>query len=126
MTTPFAGDPDAGGLAADRLRDIESVTDAALSRLDEQALLNALVERVKEVLQADTAAVLLLDERAGQLVATAASGIDGPPFIRCPPLLDGQVIRVHPIRHDRTRELGAFANPKGRPRRKNSAIGNTS
>jgi transposase InsO family protein len=38
---------------------------------------------------------------------------------------DGKVIRVHPIRHDRARELGAFANPKGRPRRKNSAIGNT-
>lgn len=30
---------------------------------------------------------------------------------------DGHVIRVHPIRHDRSRELGAFANPKGRPRR---------
>jgi hypothetical protein len=30
---------------------------------------------------------------------------------------DGKVIRVHPIRHDRPRELGAFANPKGRPRR---------
>jgi hypothetical protein len=27
---------------------------------------------------------------------------------------DGHVIRVHPIRHDRTRELGAFANPKER------------
>jgi transposase InsO family protein len=38
---------------------------------------------------------------------------------------DGQVIRIHPVRHDRSRELGAFANPKGRPRRKNSAIGNT-
>jgi transposase InsO family protein len=36
---------------------------------------------------------------------------------------DGKVIRVHPIRHDRSRELGAFANPKGRPRRKNSAAG---
>jgi hypothetical protein len=32
VTTPFAGDPDAEGLAADRLRDIDSVTDAALSR----------------------------------------------------------------------------------------------
>jgi transposase InsO family protein len=31
---------------------------------------------------------------------------------------DGQVIRVHPVRHDRSRELGAFANPNGRPRRK--------
>jgi hypothetical protein len=30
--------------------------------------------------------------------------------------VDGKVIRVHPIRHDRSRELGAFANPKGRPR----------
>ncbi len=39
---------------------------------------------------------------------------------------DGKLIRVHPIRHDRARELGAFANPKGRPRRKNSAIGNVS
>ncbi len=36
---------------------------------------------------------------------------------------DGVVIRLHPIRHDRARELGAFANPKGRARRKNSAIG---
>ena len=39
---------------------------------------------------------------------------------------DGKLIRVHPIRHDRNRELGAFANPKGRPRRKNSATGNVS
>jgi transposase InsO family protein len=38
--------------------------------------------------------------------------------------IDGKVIRVHPIRHDRAKELGAFANPKGRPRRKNSATGN--
>ena len=37
---------------------------------------------------------------------------------------DGKIIRVHPIRHDRARELGAFANPNGRPRRKNSATGN--
>jgi phosphoserine phosphatase RsbU/P len=76
VTIPFAGDSDAGGLAADRLRDIESLTDAALSRLDEYALLSALVERVKEVLRADTAAVLLLDQSARQLIATAASGIE--------------------------------------------------
>jgi transposase InsO family protein len=35
--------------------------------------------------------------------------------------VDDQVIRVHPIRHDRSRELGAFANPKGRPHRSNAA-----
>jgi hypothetical protein len=34
---------------------------------------------------------------------------------------DGRVIRVHPIRHDRSRELGAFANPNGRPRKKTPA-----
>jgi hypothetical protein len=37
---------------------------------------------------------------------------------------DGKLIRIHPIRHDRSRGLGAFASPKGRPRRKNSATGN--
>jgi sigma-B regulation protein RsbU (phosphoserine phosphatase) len=61
---------------ADRLRDIEAVTDAALSRLDEQALLATLLERVKKVLGADTATVLLLDRSARQLVATAASGLE--------------------------------------------------
>ncbi len=67
--------PDARDAATDRLRDIEAVTDAALSRLDEQALLETLLERVKKALQADTAAVLLLDHSARQLVATAASGL---------------------------------------------------
>ena len=76
MTLPSARDPGARRVSGGRLRDIEAVTDAALSRLDEQSLLRALVERVKKVLQADTAAVLLLDRSAGQLVATAASGIE--------------------------------------------------
>jgi serine phosphatase RsbU (regulator of sigma subunit) len=76
VAVSFTRDPDAEGAAAGRLRDVESLTDAALSRLDEQSLLKALLERVKNVLQADTAAVLLLDEHAGQLVATAASGIE--------------------------------------------------
>jgi sigma-B regulation protein RsbU (phosphoserine phosphatase) len=73
---PSARDPDVQGVPADRLRGIEALADAALSRLDEQSLLKALLERVKKVLQADTAAVLLLDRSAGQLVATAASGIE--------------------------------------------------
>src|SRR5260370_41233194 len=61
---------------AEKLRDIQSITDAALSALDPQALLHVLVDRVKETLQADTAAVLLLDRPSGQLVATAASGLE--------------------------------------------------
>jgi phosphoserine phosphatase RsbU/P len=73
---PSARDPGERRVNVSRLRDIEAVTDAALSRLDEQSLLRALLERVKKVLQADTAAVLLLDQSAGQLVATAASGIE--------------------------------------------------
>jgi phosphoserine phosphatase RsbU/P len=76
VNLPADGDPHALGVPTGRLRDIEAVTDAALSRLDEQALLNALLERVKGVLRADTAAVLLLDQSASRLVATAASGIE--------------------------------------------------
>ena len=61
---------------ADKLRDIQSITDAALSMLDPRALLDALVERAKEALGAETSAILLLDRRSGQLVATAASGLE--------------------------------------------------
>ena len=61
---------------ADRLSGIQSVTDAALSMLDPQALLAELVDRARQALQADTAAILLLDRRSGQLVATAASGLE--------------------------------------------------
>ena len=61
---------------SEQLRDIQSITDAALSALDPPALLKVLVERVREALQADTAAVLLLDGPSGQLVATAASGLE--------------------------------------------------
>jgi phosphoserine phosphatase RsbU/P len=77
-------DPGGGAIAglaappelADKLRDIQSITDAALSALDPQGVLDALVDRVKDILQADTAAVLLLDRPNGQLVATAASGLE--------------------------------------------------
>lgn len=33
----------------------------------------------------------------------------------------GQILRVHPIKHDRSREHGAFANAGGRPSRINAA-----
>jgi phosphoserine phosphatase RsbU/P len=62
--------------AEDRLRDIQSITDAALSRLDDQDLLAELLERVRDILVADTAAVLLLDFASGQLIATAAAGLE--------------------------------------------------
>ncbi len=60
----------------DKLRDIQALTDSALSALGPQAVLDVLVDRVRRVLQADTAAVLLLDDSAAFLIATAASGLE--------------------------------------------------
>jgi serine phosphatase RsbU (regulator of sigma subunit) len=61
---------------AERLRGIEAVTDAGLAQLSVEELLVELLDRVREILAADTAAVLLLDRASGQLVATAARGIE--------------------------------------------------
>src|ERR1700751_5317514 len=60
----------------EKLRDIRSVTDEALSHLGADELLAALLERVRAILDADTAAVLLLDNSGRQLIATAASGLE--------------------------------------------------
>ncbi|KUL33333.1 PP2C family protein-serine/threonine phosphatase [Actinoplanes awajinensis] len=60
----------------ERLRRFEAVTDAALSRLDVSDLLDELLDRVRDLLDVDTAAILLLDEHAQQLVATAAKGLE--------------------------------------------------
>lgn len=62
--------------ADERLRRIEAVTDATLSRLDVDDLLDELLTRVRELLQVDTAAILMLDQHAQQLVATAAKGLE--------------------------------------------------
>ncbi|WP_319462559.1 GAF domain-containing SpoIIE family protein phosphatase [Micromonospora sp. RTP1Z1] len=60
----------------ERLRRIEALTDATLSQLDVNDLLDELLDRVREVLRVDTAAILLLDVHAQQLVATAAKGLE--------------------------------------------------
>jgi sigma-B regulation protein RsbU (phosphoserine phosphatase) len=67
-------DPEAEAEA--RLRDLQSITDSALSRLDDHDLLTVLLDRARDILHADTAAVLLLDSPAGQLVAAAAAGLE--------------------------------------------------
>jgi sigma-B regulation protein RsbU (phosphoserine phosphatase) len=69
-------DNPADGSAEARLRDLQVITDAELSRLDDRDLLAVLLERARDILQADTAAVLLLDAEAGQLIATAAAGLE--------------------------------------------------
>jgi len=62
--------------ANERLRRIESVTDVALARLKVEDLLVELLDRVRELLRADTVAVLLLNESRQELVATAARGLE--------------------------------------------------
>ncbi len=63
-------------LAEEHLRRLQSVTDAALAHLSVESLLDELLIRVRELLRADTAAVLLLDEPNQELVATAAKGLE--------------------------------------------------
>ncbi|WP_433831888.1 PP2C family protein-serine/threonine phosphatase [Actinoplanes sp. CA-015351] len=60
----------------ERLRRLQAVTDATLSRLDVSDLLDELLDRVRDLLDVDTAAILLLDVHAQQLVATAAKGLE--------------------------------------------------
>jgi putative methionine-R-sulfoxide reductase with GAF domain len=60
----------------ERLRRLEAVTDATLSRLDASDMLDELLDRVRDLLDADTAAILLLDAHSRQLVATAAKGLE--------------------------------------------------
>ncbi len=56
------------------LRRIEAVTDTALARLPLERLLHALLGRVRDVLRADTAAILLVEGNV--LRATAANGLE--------------------------------------------------
>ncbi|MFC4017068.1 PP2C family protein-serine/threonine phosphatase [Micromonospora sp. GCM10011542] len=60
----------------ERLRRIEAITDAALSALNVAELLDELLERVRDLLKVDTATILLLDGHTGELVATAAKGLE--------------------------------------------------
>ena len=60
----------------DELRRLQSVTDAALQHLTVDALMDELLERVRDALSADTAAILLIDETGTDLVARAAKGLE--------------------------------------------------
>jgi signal transduction histidine kinase len=59
-----------------RLERLESVTDAALGYLELDELLAKLLTRTRDLLNTDTAAVLLLDEQENELVARAAVGLE--------------------------------------------------
>jgi signal transduction histidine kinase len=60
----------------ERLRRLQALTDTALTHLHFDELLDALLERTRELLEVDTCAVLLLDRERQELVATAAVGIE--------------------------------------------------
>jgi len=62
--------------ALERLRAIQSVTEAALAHLELDSLLHELLNRVSEVLFVDTVAVLLLTDDKKYLVPRAAKGIE--------------------------------------------------
>ena len=63
-------------MTEEKLRRLQTVTDAALSQLGLEDLLDELLERTRDLVSADTAAVLLLDSTGTELVATAASGLE--------------------------------------------------
>ena len=67
--------PEAGS-TAEHVRRLQSVTDAALAHLRLDELLQALLERTRQILEVDTCAILLLDEETNELVARAALGIE--------------------------------------------------
>src|SRR5947208_3883084 len=65
-----------GGTSAERLLKLQAVADAALAALSVDQLLDALLEAIRDALDADTCAILLLDEDRNELVARAAKGIE--------------------------------------------------
>jgi signal transduction histidine kinase len=65
-----------GGTTGEWVRGLQSVTDAALAHLRLDELLQALLERTRQILDVDTCAILLLDEETDELVARAALGIE--------------------------------------------------
>ncbi|MGZ8717167.1 MAG: GAF domain-containing protein, partial [Gaiellaceae bacterium] len=60
-------------------RRLKVVTDAALAHLDLDDLLAELLVRIRDVLEVDTASILLLDDASSELVPRAAVGIEEEP-----------------------------------------------
>ena len=63
-------------IAADRLRDLQSITDAALAYLPLEDLLDELLNRVVGILGVDTCAILLLEDDDATLIPRAAKGLE--------------------------------------------------
>ncbi len=64
------------GDSSERLRRLEALTDPALVHLDTEELLDELIDRVEDLLDVDTVAVLLVDPTGSALIARAARGLE--------------------------------------------------
>ncbi len=64
------------GPAPERAADLYRLSDPALSDLGLEALLAELLLRIRDILEVDTVAILLLDEETDELVARAAVGLE--------------------------------------------------
>ena len=60
----------------DRMRQVQSVTDVALAHLSMDELLAELLVRVRDAMNVDTVAVLLLEPEGDELLAWAAKGLE--------------------------------------------------
>jgi serine phosphatase RsbU (regulator of sigma subunit)/anti-sigma regulatory factor (Ser/Thr protein kinase) len=73
-------EPSGGAAAAEealaRLGDVQRVTEAALAYLDLDDLLSELLDRVVDILEVDTSAILLVEEDGRMLAARAAKGLE--------------------------------------------------
>src|SRR5205085_5777348 len=70
-------EPSASALASGRqVQKLYRLSDPALSELGLDELLDELLERVREILEVDTVAILLYDQAERQLVARAAKGVE--------------------------------------------------
>lgn len=70
-----AGAPPRGVLSG-HLLSVYRLSDPSLSELGIERLLDELLRRIRDILDVDTVAVLLLDEEDGSLVARAAKGLE--------------------------------------------------
>src|SRR5258708_4559950 len=62
--------------AIDRMKQVQTVTDVALAHLSMDELLAELLTRVREAMNVDTVAILLLEPEGDELVAWAAKGLE--------------------------------------------------
>ena len=71
-----ASEPSTAEEGVVRLEDVQRVTEATLAYLDLDDLLAELLHRVTDILDADTSAVLLVEDDGRTLAARAAKGLE--------------------------------------------------